>query len=309
MRVARDGREELLRDNESRPYQTIAISPDGRHVATSLGRAGAGSGDVWVHELASGARTPLTTDGLSFRPAWSADGRRVAYIRGLPGVVGGGMMVMQRSAAADAPEDSVPGPWPSGYIVGEFDWTADGRSHAIRAVRRGTGSGRDLLVRATPGAALRPFAADSAVQERAPRISPDGRWIAFASDRSTRDEVYVDAFPAGGARVAISTEGGREPTWSRDGSTVFYRDLDGWMVAASVSRGSTIAVTKRERLFDASVYVSNQFVVMYDVAPDGRFLMLKRDEQAARTDIVIVRNWVQQAMARLDASVRDARAP
>ena len=132
------------------------------------------------------------------------------------------------------------------------------------------------------------------------------RWIVFASDRSARDEVYADAFPDGSARVAISSGGGREPLWSRDGSTVFYRDLDGWMVAASVSRRASIEVTKRERLFDASAYVSNQFLAMYDVAPDGRFLMLKRDSQA-RTDIVILRNWVQQVMARLSAARETAR--
>ncbi len=300
VRVGRDGREQPLADIELRPYQHVRVSPDGRRVATSLGRGGSASGEVWVQELASGARIPITTDGVSFRPVWSGDGKRLAYIRGGPGSsLVDGTTVMQRSASADAPEDSVP--WLSGPRLAEFEWTADGRSQAIR----GSGGSRDILVRAAPGEALRPFAADSGVQERSPRISPDGRWIVFASDRSSRDEVYADAFPDGRARVAISLGGGREAVWSRDGSTVFYRDLDGWMVAASVSRGASIEVTKRERLFDASAYVSNQFTVMYDVTPDGGFLMLKRESQAARTDIIIVRNWVRQVMARLDA-VRNA---
>ena len=304
--VGRDGAEAALRDSESRQYQSVALSPEGRRVATSIGRSGPWNGDVWVQELASASRVPISTDGHSGRPVWSVDGRRLAYIRSRAGLSGGGIAVMQRSATADAPEDSMPGPWPKDYLIGEFQWSADGRSSAVRTRRRVPGSSRDLLVRVAPGSPFRPFAADSGVQERNPRFSPDGRWIAFASDRSSRDEVYVDAFPGGGARLAISVDGASEPVWSRDGSTLFYRDLDGWMVAATVTRGTTTLVTRRERLFDASAYVGNQFLVMYDVAPDGRFLMLKRDQQALRTDIVIVRNWVRQAMARLDTTARGA---
>ena len=74
---------------------------------------------------------------------------------------------------------------------------------------------------------------------------------------------------------------------------------NGWMVAAHIARGAPLEVTLRDRLFDASPYLANQFLVMYDVAPDGRFLMLKRDPQPARTDVVIIRNWVQQVKARL----------
>ena len=85
----------------------------------------------------------------------------------------------------------------------------------------------------------------------------------------------------------------------RDGSQVFYRAPDGWMTAARVTHGATLAVTGRERLFDASPYLANQFLVMYDVAADGRFLMLKLDPQPARTDVILIRNWVQQVKARL----------
>ena len=83
---------------------------------------------------------------------------------------------------------------------------------------------------------------------------------------------------------------------------VFYRGPDGWMMASHVTRGASITVAKRERLFDASPYLANQYLVMYDVAADGRFLMLKLDPQPARTDVVIIRNWVQQVRARLTGS-------
>jgi hypothetical protein len=71
------------------------------------------------------------------------------------------------------------------------------------------------------------------------------------------------------------------------------------MVGARVAAGPALAVTGRDRLFDAGPYLANQFLVMYDVAPDGRFLMIKRDPQPARTDVVIIRNWVQEVRRRL----------
>lgn len=82
-------------------------------------------------------------------------------------------------------------------------------------------------------------------------------------------------------------------------SQVFYRGPDGWMMAARVTRGATLTVTSRERLFDANPYLANQFLTMYDVGPDGRFLMMKLDREPERTDVVMVRNWLQLVRARL----------
>jgi hypothetical protein len=154
---------------------------------------------------------------------------------------------------------------------------------------------------------LIPFASEDA-QERGPRFSPDGQWLLYVSDRSARDEVYAESFPGGGNRVQLSLDGGREAVWSRDGSRVFYRALDGWMMAAFVSRGATLQVTRRERLFDARPYIANQFLVTYDVTADNRFLMMKAEEQPPRTEVVIIRNWVQQVKARLAEVVRCRRS-
>ena len=163
---------------------------------------------------------------------------------------------------------------------------------------------RDIVIRAASDTAIVPYAADSVAQERSPRFSPDGKWLAYASDRTGQDEIYVDGFPTGGVRTQVSADGGREPVWSRDGSRVFYRAPDGWMMAAHVTRGTTVQVTRQERLFDASPYLTNQFLTCYDVATDGRFLMIKLDPQPERTDVVIIRNWVQHALARVAEAQR-----
>jgi hypothetical protein len=187
-------------------------------------------------------------------------------------------------------------------VVDELAWSPDERYAAIRT-RRGSRSGnRDIVVRQFNPDSLIPFAAEDAAHERGPRFSPDGRWLLYVSDRSARDEVYAEAFPGGGRRVQLSRDGGREAVWSRDGSRVYYRALDGWMMAAHVNRGPTLEVTRRERLFDAKPYIANQFLVTYDVTADNRFLMMKAEEQPSRTEVVIVRNWVQHVKARLAES-------
>lgn len=200
-----------------------------------------------------------------------------------------------RNVDASAGEDSVPGPWPR--ILDELVWSPDEQFMAMRT-REGSPLGaRNIVVRRVGSDSIRPFAAEPA-QERGPHFSPDGKWLLYISDRSGRDEVYAESFPGGGNRAQLTNDGGREAMWSRDGSRVFYRGLDGWMMAAHVSRAPTLKATRHERLFDANAYHDNQFLRMYDVARDGRFLMMKYVAQGSRTDVVIIRNWVQQIKSR-----------
>ena len=206
----------------------------------------------------------------------------------------------RRALSGDAAEVPVEGPWIPGLRIGEVHVSSIG-AQALRTVRIADGN-RDIYARVAPGGPFLPIAADRVAQERAPRFSPDGRLLAFVSDISRREEIYMQGFPAG-ARIQLSESGGREPVWSPDGRALYYRDLDGYMVEVTIESGSSPRVMRRTRLFDASAYASNQFVILYDVARDGRFLMLKRDAQTPRNDIVIIRNWLPRIMAQLDSSV------
>jgi len=306
--VRPDGSEVAISGAESRVHGGVALAPDGKRAVVTVGSL-AGAGDVWLEDLTIGGHTPITSDGRSLRASWSRDGRSIAFLRQELTATGtglGGGRVYERPAAGDAPAVPVPTGSRSGSVINEFQWSPDRRSMAIRLSAR-RGAARDVVVQLPGDTILKPFAADSGVQERGPRFSPDGKWLSYVSDKSGRDEVYVGAFPSGGERVQVSIEGGREAVWSTDGSRIVYRALDGWMMAATITRGAggtSLQVTKRERLFDASPYLANQFLAMYDVAPDGRFLMLKLDAQAPRTDVVIIRNWAQQVKARLAAEGR-----
>ncbi|NUQ12001.1 MAG: PD40 domain-containing protein [Gemmatimonadaceae bacterium] len=308
--VDASGRESPVPNANPRIYNGVALSPDERRVALSAGTVGRTS-DVWLTDLVTGATTPLTRDGLSSRAAWRSDNRTLSWLHfavatpagrgrdavGLGSVLPAAVPIVSiRNVDASAGEDSLPGPWPR--RVDELAWSPDEQFVAIRTTEAGT---RNIYIRRLAADSLVPFAAEPA-QERGPSFSPDGRWLLYVSDRSGRDEVYAESFPGGGNRTQISLDGAREAAWSRDGSRVFFRGLDGWMTAAHVSRGAALTVERLERLFDATPYHANQFLRMYDVSRDGRFLMLKSEASGPRTDVVIIRNWVRQVKRQLGQS-------
>jgi eukaryotic-like serine/threonine-protein kinase len=133
--------------------------------------------------------------------------------------------------------------------------------------------------------------------EANPTFSPDGRWVAYQSNESGRDEVYVAAFPGPGMKVLVSTEGGAEPVWSRDGQELFYRSGDK-MMAVAIMIQPAFRASKPQVLFEKpyAVYGPRNC----DVTPDGQhFLMIKESEQVADvTHINVVLNW-QEELKRL----------
>jgi serine/threonine-protein kinase len=126
--------------------------------------------------------------------------------------------------------------------------------------------------------------------------SPDGRWVAYGSEESGQPEIYVRPFPGPGGRWQISTEGGVQPVWARNGRELFYRNGDK-MMAVAVETGPVFAAAKPKMLFEghyeAGIF---PFEPNYDISPDGqRFLMIKASEQeSAETQINVVLNWFEE---------------
>ena len=124
------------------------------------------------------------------------------------------------------------------------------------------------------------------------RLSPDGKWMAYASDESSRFEVYVQSMPASGGKWQISTAGGTEPRWRRDRKEMFYRSPDGKMMAVDIKAGASFAAGVPKPLFDARF---NEFFSVggrYDVTADGqRFLINVPAASATDLPITIVSNW------------------
>jgi len=129
--------------------------------------------------------------------------------------------------------------------------------------------------------------------ERTPAFSPDGRWLAFASNESGVDQVYVRAYPGPGPPMQISTDGGREPVWPRDGTELFYRHAHR-MMAVPVRTEGSFAAGRPIELFEDPYAAEYKGRSNYDVAPDGRFLMVEVEEgsEPARLDIIL--NWFDE---------------
>jgi len=121
--------------------------------------------------------------------------------------------------------------------------------------------------------------------------SPDGKWIAYAADESGRWEVYIEPYPATGAKTMISTDGGHQPLWSRDGKELFYRSGDK-MMAAVVRTEPELDVTEITELFDRRfLQISYR---SYDVTSDGTFLMIQEPQEPAPLGINVVLNWFEE---------------
>jgi len=121
-------------------------------------------------------------------------------------------------------------------------------------------------------------------------FSPDGKWIVYASNESGKDEVYVRPFPASGGKVLVSTSGGTQPKWRRDGQEIFYLDPGGELMAAKVKQnGSALAIDAAHPLFQAHMEGS---LHNYDASADGqRFLIVTSTPQKLPSPITVVVNW------------------
>ena len=137
--------------------------------------------------------------------------------------------------------------------------------------------------------------------EAAPALSPDGAWIAYTSDQTGQSEIYVRRFPDLGDRQLVSSAGGMEPLWSPDGSELFYREGQRMM---SVSIDSEVGLRPTpEVVFEGTYLPPLPGFRDYDVAPDGRFLMVKAGDEtgegAPAPEIAVVLNWFEELTARV----------
>jgi len=137
-------------------------------------------------------------------------------------------------------------------------------------------------------------------EEYSPALSPDGRWLAYASDESRRSEVYVRPFPgAGTAKWQVSREGGTEPVWAHSGRELFYRNAAGDLVAADVAPGPSFRVASERVLFPAREYVSDARDRNYTVSPDDRSFLFVRPQAGASSQLVVVLNWFEELKAKV----------
>lgn len=137
----------------------------------------------------------------------------------------------------------------------------------------------------------------TAFNELLPTFSPDGRWIAYQSNRSGRDEIYVRPYPGPGPGVTVSIGGGQHPVWSRDGSELFYRTSQ-HLMAVGVDLSDRFQAETPRALFEA--YYEFGAGPNYDVSPDGEhFVMVEEGESAGESSLILITNWFTELKARM----------
>ncbi len=188
------------------PFNSFALSPDGLRAAVGVGALG-GDLDVWIKQLPRGPFTRLTFDGGARRPAWSSDGRDVAFVRDS----GGGSDVYVRAADGSGSERRLAH---LAAAIQEVTWSHDGHWLLVRTDNSSAGNGDIYAVNATKDSAPVPVAT-SRFTEVQPALSPDDHWVAYVSDDAGENEVYVRPFPTGnGSHWQVSNGGGGSPAWS-----------------------------------------------------------------------------------------------
>jgi serine/threonine-protein kinase len=280
MTNGRDPARVLLAD--ARAYSFPRFSPDGNRIAVSID-AGTRT-DVWLYDLASRTTTRLSTAGtINERPEWTPDGGRVLY------------------RVADGNTTSIW--WRPADLSGAAAPLLHGSTNYYEAVVSPTG--RDVVYqvdnnvesRALVGDTTRRIIAGSGYTENQARVSPDGHWIAFMTDESGSDQIVVQPFH-GGPRVQVSSNGGIEPVWSRDGSRLFYRANKRFIVA-TVSTKPVFTIKSREVFADDRFLLAAAPHANYDVAPDGKSLLVL--ESLDEPQILIVHSWAEEVRTRFKA--------
>jgi eukaryotic-like serine/threonine-protein kinase len=279
--VSRNGAEQPL-PAPSHAYENVTLSPDGRRVAVEL------ENQIWLYDLARDTLTRFTFDGASNQsPVWSPDGKRIAFRSNKEGPTNifwqladgrGGLERLSTDQYAQIPKS----------------WSADGQFLAFHENNPKTQ--KDLWVLRLGDHKAQPFLI-TPFMEGGPTFSPDGHWLAYVSNESGRPEVYVQPFPGPGGKWQISTEGGTEPAWNRNGRELFYRSGNK-MMALDISTQPSFSAGKPRMLFEGQYFTSDWPLIgtAYDVSPDGqRFLMVKPTEQASgATQINVVLNWFEE---------------
>jgi len=228
--VNRNGAEQPLAA-PAHAYLSPRLSPDGRRIAVGITES---EFQIWLDDLSRETLTRFTFEGnQNYNPVWTPDGKRIAFESNKQGPLNIFWQLADGSGGLERLTTSE-------YINAPMSWSPDGQLLAFFEVNPTTQ--RDIWVLRMGDRKVQPFLR-TGFNESVPQFSPDGRWLAYISDESGRFEIYVQPYPGPGGKWQISTEGGTEPVWNRNGRELFYRS-GGRMMAVDIATQPGFAAGK-----------------------------------------------------------------
>jgi eukaryotic-like serine/threonine-protein kinase len=269
-------------------YLNLSLSPDERRFAVDVADTQTGRNDIWLFDLSRGVPSRFTTDpaGDSF-PVWSPDGNEIVFSSSREGVFNlyakkasgvGNEEILLRSEETKIPND----------------WSPDGRFIVYES--RNPKTKLDLWLLPTSGDRKPVPFLQTEFNEQQAQFSPEGKWIAYTSDVSGRPEVYVQTFPASTGPLRVSTGGGVQPKWRRDGHELFYIAPDRKLMVVEVKLGATFEAKAPQPLFSTRVLTFTEFPSHYAVTRDGqRFLISSQVDEAGLNTISVFVNWAAES--------------
>jgi serine/threonine-protein kinase len=272
-----------------RAFQLPRISPvDARRLIVTITEGN--KTDVWGYEIGRGVTTRLTFEASNGAAIWTPDGTRITFSSDRLGSFNVFSKASDGSGSAERLLESAHPQFPS-------SWSPDGQHLALTEIQPSTGLDILLLKR---GAAQAEGLMASSYNESGAMFSPDGRWIAYVSDESGQDEVYVRAHPSGG-KFQISAGGGTEPVWARDGRELFYRSGD-WIMAVGVQTEPQFMAGKPQALFEAPYDEAGAANSNFDTTADGGFVMVRSQQEWESAQLIVVTNWFEELVLRLPST-------
>ena len=291
-RTGETGGRLLWRDRAGRELETLgdpgdyanpALSPSGDRLAFNLTDSRNGKGDIWIRDLARGVNSRFSLGpGNNVRPVWSPDGGQIVFTSDR----GGTFDVYEKSARGSGEEKLI---LHSDEFKSASSWTRDGRYIGYSARNQKTlldawalptfGDRKPIAISVSPFSEIQPM------------FSPDGRFVAYVSNESGRDEIYVQTFPDAGGKWQVSNGGGSDPSWRGDGKELYYRSPDQRLMAVEIRGGSDVQAGIPQGLFFLRVRPGNPRNKYAPSADGQKFLVAAPLGRDAMSPTTIVLNW------------------
>ena len=269
----------------------MRVSPDGTRLALGI------AGDVWTYDVLRTTLSRLTTEpGDDSQPLWTPDSRRIIF----RSVRAGNWELFWRPADGTGSDERLLTRAKDLIDLTATGWSADGRQLLLMEVSQ---TSADVQCAIEQMAIGQPSDVKVLVKNEFcnvyAAVSPDGRWMAYESNLSGRYEIYVERYPELGDRQQISTAGGRRPVWSRSGRELVFSSVDSrQMLAVDVQSGTTLVAGRPQMLFEFAMSPVAAGIRPWDLAPDGRFIVIRpvqnETESSTAPSLILVQNWHEE---------------